>query len=77
MLTVWLILHADSGLNEIFPGKSAITVYKRPKHFKKILAPSSYSKAVNSQVDIIILYNSYDICKKYLVADLTPTSRVS
>ena len=51
------ILHADLDLKEIFPRKSITTVYGRQKNFKEMLAPSSYPKFVNNQVNVIIPCN--------------------
>ena len=42
-----------------------------------MLAPSSYPKSVNSQVNIITPCNSCDICKGYLVAERKFTSKVT
>ena len=42
-----------------------------------MLAPSSYPKSVNSQVNIITLCNSCDICEHYLVAERKFTSKVA
>ena len=42
-----------------------------------MLAPSSYSKPVISQVDIIIAYNSCDILKSYTVTEMKFTSEVT
>ena len=63
------ILHADLNLKEIFPRKSITTVYRRQKNLKEMLAPSSYPKSVNRQVNIITPCNSCDICKHYLAAE--------
>ena len=70
-------MHADLDLKEIFPRKSIATVYRRQKNLKEMLAPSSYSKSVNSQVNIITPCNSCDICKHYLVAEKKFTSKVT
>ena len=48
------ILPADLNLQEIFPRKSVTTVYRRQKNLKEMLAPSSYPKSVNRQVNIIV-----------------------
>ena len=40
------------------------------------LAPSSYPKSVNSQVNTITPCNSCDICKHYLMTETKFTSRV-
>ena len=71
------ISHAYLNLKEIFPRKSITTVYKRQKNLKEMLAPSSYPKSVNSQVNIITPCNSCDICKHYLVAERKFTSKVT
>ena len=71
------ILHADLDLKETFPRKSITTVYRRQKDLKEMLAPASYPKFVNSQVNIIIPCNSCDVCKHYLVAERTFTSKVT
>ena len=42
-----------------------------------MLAPSSYLKSVNSQVNIITRCNSCDICKHYLVAERKFISKVT
>ena len=42
-----------------------------------MLAPYSYPKSVNSQVNIITPCNSCDICKGYLVAERKFTSKVT
>ena len=42
-----------------------------------MLAPSSYPKSVNSQLNIITPCNSCDICKHYLVAEAKFTSKVT
>ena len=42
-----------------------------------MLAPSSYTKSVNRQVNIITPFNSCDICKHYLVAEKKFTSKVT
>ena len=71
------ISHADLDLTETFSRKSITTVYKRQKNLKEMLAPSSYPKSVNSQVNIITPCNSCDICKGYLVAERKFTSKVT
>ena len=42
-----------------------------------MLEPSSYPKSVNSQVNIITLCTSCDICKDYLVAERKFESKVT
>ena len=42
-----------------------------------MLAPSSYLRSVNSQVNIITPCNSCDICRHYLVAERKFTSKVT
>ena len=71
------ILHADLNLKEIFPTKSITTVYRKQKNLKEMLAPSSYPKSVNWQVNIITPCNSCDICKHHLVAEKKFTSKVT
>ena len=71
------ILHEDLSIKEIFPRKSITTVYRRQKNLKEMLAPSSYPKSVNWQVNIITPCNSCDICKHYLVAEKKFTSNVT
>ena len=71
------ILPADLNLQEIFPRKSVTTVYRRQKNLKEMLAPSSYPKSVNWQVNIITPCNSCDICKHHLVAEKKFTSKVT
>ena len=70
------LLHADLDLKEFFHRKSISTVCRRRKNLKEILAPSSYPKSVNSQVNIITPRNSCDTCKYYLVAERKFTSKV-
>ena len=70
-------MHADLNLKEIFPRKSITTVYRRQKNLKEMLAPSSYPKSVNSQVNIITPCNSCDIWKHCLVAQRKFTSKVT
>ena len=41
-----------------------------------MLAPFSYPKSINSQVNVITPCNSCDICKHYLVAEKKYTSKV-
>ena len=41
-----------------------------------MLAPSPYPESVNSQVNVITPCNSCDICKHYLLAERTFTSKV-
>ena len=62
-------MRADLNLKEIFRRKSITTVYKRQKNLKEMLAPSSYPKSVNSQVNIITPCNSCDSFKHCLVAE--------
>ena len=59
------ILHADLDLKELFQESLSLQFTKG----KEILAPSSYPKSVNSQVNIIAPFNSCDICKRYLVVE--------
>ena len=69
-------LHRDLDLKEIFPRQSITTVYRRQKNLREMLAPSSYPKSVNSQVNIMMPSNSCDVCKHYLVAKVKFTSKV-
>ena len=63
------IVHADLDVKKIFPRKSITAVYRRRKNLKEMLAPTSYPKSINSQVNIITPCNSFDIFKHYLVAE--------
>ena len=68
------IIHADFDLKETFPRKSITAVYRSQKKIKEMLAPSSYPKSVDSQVNIITPCNS---CKHYLVAKMKFKSKVA
>ena len=69
-------MHAELDLKEFFHRKSISTVCRRRKNLKEILAPSSYRKSVNSQVNFITPCNFCDTCKHYLVAERKFTSKV-
>ena len=71
------IMHDNFDLKETFPRKSITAVYRSQKNIKEMLAPSSYLKSVNSQVNIITPCNSCDICKHYLVAKMKFKSKVA
>ena len=47
------------------------------KNLKEMLAPSSYPKSVNSQVNIVTPCNSCYICKHYLVTKMKFASKIT
>ena len=47
------------------------------KNLKEMLAPSSYPKSVNSQINIVTPCNSCYICKHYLVTKMKFTSKIT
>ena len=71
------ILIEDLDLKDFFSRKSITTVYRRQKSLKEMLAPSSYLKIINGEVNIIISCNSCDIWKHYLVAEIKFACKVT
>ena len=47
------------------------------KNLKEMLAPSSYPKSVNSQINIVTPCNSCYICKHYLVTKMKFASKIT
>ena len=64
-------------LKKFFLENLSLQFIEDKKNLKEMLAPSSYLRSVNSQVNIITPCNSCDICKHYLVAERKFTSKVT
>ena len=64
-------------LKKFFLENLSLQFIEDKKNLKEMLAPSSYLRSVNSQVNIITPCNSCDICRHYLVAERKFTSKVT
>ena len=65
------LLHSDDSLKKLFPANIFITIFKRNKSLKEILAPSKYPNPKSSRQNSITSCNKCDICKNYMVFDRT------
>ena len=65
------ILHSDDALKTLFPKDCFSTIYKRNKNLKGLIAPSIYTKKINTRTSSITSCNNCDICKNYMILDNT------
>ena len=72
------VLHSDSDLKNIFPGKSICTTFKRDRSLKEILSPSFYTKSKKEKKSYVIRNcGKCDIRENYLITGNTFTCRVT
>ena len=65
------ILCTDDALKTLFPKDCFSTIYERNKNLKELIAPSIYSKQLNTKASTITSCNNCDMCKNYIMFDNT------